>query len=232
MSEPTARPGAAAEPAGAHDEQTRRLILDTAVRLFGDRGYTETTMRAVAQEAGVAVGDAYYHFGSKEELIQGFYLGTQLEHRTVARPVLARESDLGPRLGGVLHAGLDVLAPHRAFAGTLLGAAAVPTSPLSPFSAESAEPRHVGIGLFREVLEGSSTRIDPEVRSELPDLLWLAYLALIFYWLHDRSPDQARTRALIDIAVPLIERGIGLSRVRVLRPITRHVLDVIQTVRP
>ncbi|MCZ9338186.1 TetR/AcrR family transcriptional regulator, partial [Streptomyces sp. TRM76130] len=50
---------------GAHlskSEQTRALILETAMRLFQERGYDRTTMRAIAQEAGVSVGNAYYYF--------------------------------------------------------------------------------------------------------------------------------------------------------------------------
>jgi AcrR family transcriptional regulator len=37
------------EPRG---EQTRRLIVHTAVRLFSEQGYDKTTMRAIAQAAG------------------------------------------------------------------------------------------------------------------------------------------------------------------------------------
>jgi AcrR family transcriptional regulator len=47
-------------------EQTRALILETAMRLFQERGYDKTTMRAIASEAGVSVGNAYYYFESKE----------------------------------------------------------------------------------------------------------------------------------------------------------------------
>src|SRR6185369_8080403 len=65
----------------ARGEQTRQLILETALRLFRERGYAETTMRAIAKEAGVAVGNAYYYFDSKEHLIQGFYDRNQAAHR-------------------------------------------------------------------------------------------------------------------------------------------------------
>ena len=47
-------------------EQTRALILETAMRLFQERGYDKTTMRAIAKEAGVSVGNAYYYFEGKE----------------------------------------------------------------------------------------------------------------------------------------------------------------------
>ncbi|MFC4145648.1 TetR family transcriptional regulator [Micromonospora mangrovi] len=219
------------EPATPRGEQTRQLILDTAMRLFRERGYARTTMRGIAQEAGVAVGNAYYYFGSKDHLIQEFYTGTQVEHRAAARPVLDRERDFAARLGGVLHAGVDVLTPYHAFAATFFKTAAEPTSPLSPFSAESSAARDASIALFREVLEGSTARVDPELRPELPDLLWLAYLGIVLYWVHDRSPEQAKTRRLIDGVVPLIDRLVGLSRLRVLRPVTRQALDLIRTLR-
>jgi AcrR family transcriptional regulator len=230
MTEETA-PTTAAEPATARGEQTRRLILDTAMRLFRERGYAQTTMRAIAKEAGVAVGNAYYYFGSKEHLIQEFYLGRQDEFRASAAPVLARETDLGPRLRGTLHAGIDIMAAYHEFAATFFKTAAEPTSPLSPFSADSSPARDASIALFREVVEGSTAKLDPELRRDLPELLWLGYMGTILYWVHDRSPDQEKTRRLIDGAVPLVDRLVGLSRLRVLRPVTREIVDLIRALR-
>ncbi len=217
--------------ATARGEQTRQLILDTAMRLFRERGYAQTTMRAIAKEAGVAVGNAYYYFGSKEHLIQEFYAGTQAEHRKRAAEVLRTEKDFAARLRGVLHAGIDVNAPYHSFAATFFKTAAEPTSPLSPFSAESSEARQASIALFREVLDGSTAKVDPELRADLPELLWLAYMGVILYWVHDRSPDQAKTRTLVNGAVPLIDRLVGLSRMRVVRPVTREVMALIRTLR-
>jgi AcrR family transcriptional regulator len=217
--------------ATARGEQTRQLILDTAMRLFRERGYAQTTMRAIAKEAGVAVGNAYYYFGSKEHLIQEFYTGTQAEHRRRAQAVLRTEKDFAARLRGVLHAGIDVNAPYHSFAATFFKTAAEPTSPLSPFSAESSAAREASIGLFREALDGSTAKVDAELRAHLPELLWLAYMGVILYWVHDRSPEQAKTRTLIDGAVPLIDRLVGLSRLRVVRPVTRQLMDLIRTLR-
>ena len=68
-------------------EQTKRLIVDTAVRLFREQGYDKTTMRAIAQAAGVSVGNAYYYFPSKDHLVQEFYAQVQDAHaRRPARP--------------------------------------------------------------------------------------------------------------------------------------------------
>jgi len=188
-------------------------------------------MRAVAKEAGVAVGNAYYYFESKEHLIQEFYRRTQIEHQAAAAIALGTETDFAARLRAVLHAGIDVLGPSHPFAATFFKTAAEPTSPLSPFSAQSSESRSEAIGLFADVLAGSRAKVDPELRPDLPELLWLAYLGVILYWVHDRSPGQAKTRQLIDGAVPLVDRLVALSRLRVLRPVTAQVMQLIKTLR-
>ncbi len=46
----------------------RRQLLDVALRLFGDLGYHQTSMDAVAEAAGVTKPVLYQHFGSKREL--------------------------------------------------------------------------------------------------------------------------------------------------------------------
>lgn len=207
------------------------MILETALRLFRERGYAETTMRAIAKEAGVAVGNAYYYFDSKEHLIQGFYDSNQQAHKAAAEPVLATEKDFAARLRGVLHAGIDVNAPYHAFAATFFKTAAEPTSPLSPFSAQSSPSRVAAISIFRETVEGSSAKLDPELRKELPELLWLGWMGIVLFWVYDNSPDQRRTRRLIDGVVPLIDRLVALSRLRVLRPALRQILALIDTIR-
>lgn len=50
--------------------QTRRRILDAALRLFHEQGYTATTMTAVAAAAGVSVQTVYKTFGTKPALVK------------------------------------------------------------------------------------------------------------------------------------------------------------------
>ena len=50
-------------------QQTRTEIADAAVRLFLERGFTQTTMDDVAAAAGVSRRTAYRHFPSKDDLV-------------------------------------------------------------------------------------------------------------------------------------------------------------------
>lgn len=208
-------------------EATRTLIVETALRLFQENGYAKTTMRAIAKEAGVSVGNAYYYFSSKEQLVQGFYDRITELHEGACEEVLRTERAFGTRLRAVMHGWVDVAEPYHEFGKQFFVNAADPESPLSPFSTESSPAREAQIALHRRVLDGSTVKVDTELRPELPELLWLYEMGVVLFWVHDRSPGCRRTRLLVDRTVPLIDRVIGLSRLRLLRPVTREIVQLV-----
>ncbi|GGS93252.1 MULTISPECIES: TetR/AcrR family transcriptional regulator [Streptomyces] len=213
-------------------EQTRALILETAMRLFRERGYDRTTMRAIAQEAGVSVGNAYYYFAGKEYLIQGFYDRIAAEHQVAVRELLARETDLEARMAGVLKVWLDIAAPYHEFAVQFFKNAADPDSPLSPFSAESEPARTEAVGVHRAVLAGTRTKVPEELRDVLPELMWLAQLGLVLYWVFDRTDGRERSYRLAERGARLTARGVVLARFRVLRPLVREVHELFTDFLP
>lgn len=52
---------------------TVQRILDTAELLFAEKGFAETSLRAITSKAGVNLAAVNYHFGSKEALIQAVF---------------------------------------------------------------------------------------------------------------------------------------------------------------
>jgi AcrR family transcriptional regulator len=218
--------------ATAKGEQTRELILATALRLFREQGYGKTTMRAIANEAGVSVGNAYYYYGSKDHLMQAYYDLLQEQHRDAVEPVLAGEKAFVPRLSGVLRAWLEVAAPYHEFAGTFFKTAADPRSPLSPFSDESRPARNASVEIFRRVVDGSDLKLPADLKAELPELLWLLQMGIVLFWVHDRSEELRRTRTLIDRAVPLVDRLLRLTRIPGVRGVTNDLVGLIRSVRP
>ncbi|MEY9993747.1 AcrR family transcriptional regulator [Streptomyces sp. V4I8] len=219
--------------APSKSEQTRALILETAMRLFQERGYDKTTMRAIAQEAGVSVGNAYYYFEGKEHLIQGFYDRIATEHKVAIREVLARETDLEARLAGVLKVWLDIATPYHEFAVQFFKNAADPDSPLSPFSAESEHARVEAISIHRQVLAGATkTKVPEELRDLLPELMWLSQMGLVLYWIFDRTEGRERSYRLAERGARLTARGVALARFRVLRPLVREVHELFTDFLP
>lgn len=48
-----------------------REILDTAIRLFEEQGYDNTTVAQIAREAGISQRSLFRYFGTKEDLVCG-----------------------------------------------------------------------------------------------------------------------------------------------------------------
>lgn len=57
------------------DQNTRDRLLETAERLFSDRGFASVSLRTLTKEAGVNLASVSYHFGSKESLINAIVHG-------------------------------------------------------------------------------------------------------------------------------------------------------------
>src|SRR4051794_15384241 len=55
---------------GERGRETRARIVDAATRLFAEQGYVDTTMAAIAADAGVAVQTLYLSFGSKGAILK------------------------------------------------------------------------------------------------------------------------------------------------------------------
>ena len=209
--------------------ETRHRILRAALELFQERGFAETTMRDIARRASVATGAAYYYFDSKESLVLAFYLETQRQLREGVGAPLAKISDLRERLRAVLEVRFEQFAPYRRVFTALFRSAGDPESPISPFSEETREIREQAIAVFAEVLEGSSTRVPPDLKPHLPRLFWLYQMGLILFWIHDRSPGQVRTKRLLEKSLDLVVRAIKISSLRVMAPIRRGALELLRS---
>lgn len=212
-------------------DQTRAAILEAALAILQERGYEKTTMRAVAERAGVALGNAYYYFHSKEHLIQVFYQRLHDEHVAKSQPLLDKERTLKARLLGVMRLKIETLTPYHEFAGVLFKTAADPESPLNPFAEESDPIREASMRLFEQVVEGSKARIPNDLRAELPYLIWVYHVGVILFWIHDPSPKQRRTYRLIDHTVEMLDQMISLASNPLMRPLRKRALKLIDEIK-
>jgi len=219
------------QPKPGKGEQTKALIMETALEMLRERGYEQTTMRALAERAGVSLGNAYHYFRSKEQLIQAFYARTHDEHIRASAALLERERDLKNRLLEVMRAKITTIEPYHQFAGILFKTAADPKSHLNPFSDQSKAVREESTALFAEVVNGSDARVHKELRSELPYLLWLYHMGIILFWIHDSSPNRRRTHRLVEITVDLLVKMIALASNPLMRPLRKATLKVMTELR-
>ena len=92
----------------------RRLILDHAARLLRSNGYHQTSLRELAEAVGIRKASLYYHFASKEEIVEAVVNdGVRFVHEAVAA-ALADAAQAGPRqrLEAAIAAHLSALHGH------------------------------------------------------------------------------------------------------------------------
>jgi AcrR family transcriptional regulator len=211
-------------------ENSRAVIFKAALELFQERGYEATTMRAIAERAGVSLGSSYHYFASKEHLVLEFYRHTHDLQLAAIAPLLARERDLAARLRGVIRALVVTCQPFHAVAGSIFSTVANPSSPLNPFGPTAKPIRDEVIGLYAEVVSGSDAKVPADVAAELPLLLWLYQMGILYFWILDKSPGRLRTLEVIDQTTDLIVRLLSLANLPVLGGSRRRVLALVRSI--
>jgi len=209
-------------PPGAtpQGEETRRTLYRVAIGLFAARGYEETTLREIAAAAGVSPGLLYRYFPSKRAVVLALYdeLSREFEERARRLPA-GRWRD---RFVAALETSLEVLRPHR---GTLV--ALVPTlvggrdeslfAPATAFSRERVQ------GAFVAAVTGAADAPRGADAEALGRALDLAHLAVLLFWLLDRSAGQGATERLVGVIRRVLPSAAAAFRLRLVRGFVRQV---------
>lgn len=218
------------EPSVSKSARTRARISEAATASFVERGYADTTMRMIAENAGVSVGNAYYYFSSKNHLVQDLYERVQREHAAAAADGLRDAIGLIDRLRVVFETGLATLKPYHRSAPGFLSAMIAPDSALNPLSAESSAARDMTVSLFREAVDGGQHRLPSEIATLLPEALFVMYLALVLRWTYDDSPSSTKTERMLDAGLRLFALALPFLRVPGVRSGARELLVLISEV--
>lgn len=54
-------------------DEKRKLIFETAAKVFAEKGYHQTSVKDIADEANISVGTFYLYFKNKEDLFEKLY---------------------------------------------------------------------------------------------------------------------------------------------------------------
>ena len=216
--------------ATAKAEETGQRILDSALALFREEGFDTATMREIAVKAGVATGAAYYYYPSKEAIVLDFYQRACEEMQPKIEAALAHSRGLESRLRALIQVKLDVFAPNRSVLRALLRNGADPKHPLSPFSGQTKAIRDADIAWFARILVDCGIKIPKDLEPQLPGVLWFFQMGIIFFWVIDESPDQARTARLLELAAKSVVTLIRISGLPLMRPLRKTALQLIAIV--
>jgi AcrR family transcriptional regulator len=187
---------------------TRTLIADTALRLFAERGFDQTTVAEVAEAAGVSVKTVFNYFPAKEDLffdradeVEQLWLDAVADHRPgesllagLRRRVLSRFAD---------HPG----GPSARFRKVLAGSTLLQVRGQQMWAGHEDAIAHALAGLLG--VDGE----DPTARVLAHQVLSIhpMVLRMVEVWTRQgAAPDEVRDRALalINRAFDILERGL------------------------
>lgn len=130
-------------------EQRRQELMDTALRLFLDRGYEQTTVSDIVKQLGLAQGTFYYHFKSKAEVLDAV--------------VDSIAVGLAERVRNIVEDDADAVTRIRRVVGSLFEAVAANHQLVAFFSKEGNERLH------DRVRFAIATRITPLLQRLMED---------------------------------------------------------------
>lgn len=94
--------------------QTRRgELLTIAGRLFAERGFRNTTVRDIADAAGILSGSLYHHFDSKEAMVDELLDSFQRDLFEQYDEIVGRETGPRAKLEAVVRASFDAIDRHH-----------------------------------------------------------------------------------------------------------------------
>lgn len=210
------KPRRRGRPAGRTSQgvAARERLYGTALQMIAVRGYEATTLREIAKEAGVSVGLLYRYFPSKHAVVIALYDELSLEYaRRAAEIPMGRWRD---RFVFALETSLHVLKPHE-MALRALTPIMVSHPEEGIFSSRTAFSRLRVQQVFERAVTGATDAPKPHMGEALGRLLYLVHLAVLLWWLLDKSSSQRATEALVSLTRRLLPSVALALRVPMVR---------------
>jgi AcrR family transcriptional regulator len=192
-------------PRTARGERTLRKILDAARDEFGERGFADSSIVAITQRAGVALGTFYTYFDSKEAVFQALVRDMSAQVRDHVAPAFKDATDALDGERRALDSFLNFARKHRDVYRII-------------DEAEFVEP-----AAYREHYETTATRIavrfkaarrKGEIAKDLSErdldiLAWAIMGANVFLGLKFEVWSSADAKRVADVTSRLLRKGIG-----------------------
>lgn len=157
----------------------RSELLRIAATLFAEKGFKNTTVRDIAEAAGILSGSLYHHFDSKESMIDEILSTFQEELFAAYDAVLASDDDARTKLVRVVRLSFETIDQHPAEVAIFQNEADyLGTFERFGYLADrGAQSRNVWVTLLREGVDTGLLRADLDidlVYRFIRDTVWVA----------------------------------------------------------
>ncbi len=106
-------PAASAPESRSTEPSRREELLAIAAGLFAERGFKNTTVRDIADAAGILSGSLYHHFDSKESMVDELLDTFQTELWKKYDAIEASDASPKQKLEAVVRASFEAIGEHR-----------------------------------------------------------------------------------------------------------------------
>jgi AcrR family transcriptional regulator len=197
----------------AQQQATRSRIVRAAVELFRTQGYDAVTMKDIARAAGVGDATVYSYFATKDRLLLGFFDEAAAQALAVTRAATGFDGyDLASRLQRLVDALLDVLEPDRAVVDMARRMLARAPLLLLGDQLQAKQLLKAAVLDWMDAAVATGELPPTDHARAISGLLVDGLQGVVALWLHDDSPDHARTTQLVDqllgLVVAMLKAGL------------------------
>ena len=161
------------------ESSRREELLEIAAGLFAEKGFRNTTVRDIAEAAGILSGSLYHHFDSKESMVDEILRTFQEELFAAYDAVLASDDDPRTKIEKCVRLSFEAIAQHPHEVAIFQNEAAYlgDFERFAYLAERNEQSRLVWITLLREGVEAGALRSDLDVELTyrfIRDTVWVA----------------------------------------------------------
>jgi TetR/AcrR family transcriptional regulator, cholesterol catabolism regulator len=194
-----------AEPTGTRRDE----LLAIAARLFAEKGFRNTTVRDIADAAGILSGSLYHHFDSKESMVDEILSSFQEELFGQYDEILASDDDPRAKLERAVLVSFDAIDRHHDEVAIFQNDAAylLTFDRFAYLQTRNQQSREVWLTLLRAGVDGGVLRDDLDLELTYRFIRDTVWVAVSWYRPGGRRTHTEIARQYLSILLEGIERG-------------------------
>jgi TetR/AcrR family transcriptional regulator, cholesterol catabolism regulator len=187
----------------------REQLLRIAAELFASKGFRNTTVRDIADAAGILSGSLYHHFDSKESMVDEILRTFQEELFGQYDEILASDDDPRTKLERAVLVSFDTIDKHHDEVAIFQNDAAylLTFDRFSYLQTRNLQSREVWITLLRSGIEAGVLRDDLDLELTYRFIRDTVWVAVSWYRPGGRRTHTEIARQYLSILLEGIERG-------------------------